>query len=204
MATAINIRNQILDMLESQRASTVDQLSRALRVTPADIRHHLANLKQEGVIEQAGAQAKYGRGRPRQIWRLAAAARPDNLAGLGRLFLEINRINERDPGLSAAARLLAGPATREPGQLPARRFYLAIQKLNELHYKARWEAHADSPRILLGNCPYAALVGEYPELCQMDASLLAELCGQPATQTAKLEPNPLGALQCVFHLAVQP
>lgn len=198
-----NARTQILDILTRQRASTVEQMSRAIQVTQADIRHHITKLRREGLVEEAGVRSGRGRGRPSKIYRLTAEGREDNLVELGKALLELVRAHAYDPGMNQTATLLAGQAAGRIESVAARRFFLAIQRLNELHYHARWEAHAESPLILLGNCPYANLVDDYPELCQMDAGLLSKLTGLPASQTAKLEATPAGSLQCVFRLAVR-
>jgi predicted ArsR family transcriptional regulator len=70
--------------------------------------------------------------------------------------------------------------------------------LNELEYQARWEAHARSPRIILGNCPYKGIIEEHPELCQMDVYLLENLTGEKAAQLSKLEKTPQGLPVCAF------
>ena len=46
-----------------QIASAVD-ISHALHLTAADIRHHLAILAMEGIVEITGQRSSVGRGRP--------------------------------------------------------------------------------------------------------------------------------------------
>jgi predicted ArsR family transcriptional regulator len=64
--------------------------------------------------------------------------------------------------------------------------------LNQLHYQARWEAGAEGPRIILGQCPYAAVIGNHPELCRMDMSLLEGMLDTQVEQRVKLGP------MCIF------
>jgi predicted ArsR family transcriptional regulator len=71
-----------------------------------------------------------------------------------------------------------------------------------MRYQARWEAHADAPRLTLGHCPYAAILPEHPELCALDAALLETLLGAPATQVAKLARDGRGGMYCLFVIAV--
>jgi predicted ArsR family transcriptional regulator len=70
--------------------------------------------------------------------------------------------------------------------------------LNELQYQARWEASAWGPRLILGHCPYAAIVSDHPELCRMDAFLLETKIGKPVEQTGKLQINDTGLPFCTF------
>jgi predicted ArsR family transcriptional regulator len=74
----------------------------------------------------------------------------------------------------------------------------AVLRLNELGYQARWEAHSEAPHVILGHCPYALILPEHPELCQMDAHLLESLLGQPARQTKKLAVDSNGKHYCQF------
>ena len=81
-----------------------------------------------------------------------------------------------------------------------RRLASTVERLNAMHYQARWEAGAEGPRIVLGHCPYAAIIEKHPELCQMDLALLSELLGGKLQQTAKLESGAGGLPFCTFML----
>ncbi len=100
--------------------------------------------------------------------------------------------------LQALAGELAPTTSPLPGVALARLLTAAVQQLNRLGYQARWEAHASAPRLVLGHCPYAAIIAAHPELCQMDAALLEKLARSPATQAEKLAPDNQGLLHCVF------
>ena len=87
-----------------------------------------------------------------------------------------------------------------PGQPLMRRLASAIERLNEMHYQARWEAGPEGPRIILGHCPYATIIDKHPELCQMDLALLSKLLGGELQQTAKLESGAGGLPFCAFMM----
>jgi predicted ArsR family transcriptional regulator len=80
----------------------------------------------------------------------------------------------------------------------SKRIAALIERLNEAHYHARWEAGAQGPRILLGHCPYYAIIRQHPVLCQMDAFALGEQLGAKATQVAKIDPAASTVTQCIF------
>ena len=82
----------------------------------------------------------------------------------------------------------------------ARRLVFIVDKLNEFHYQARWEAGAQGPRILFAHCPYAAIIAKHPELCKMDETLLGELVKSQAGQLAKIGQQPVGSPYCVFWI----
>lgn len=192
-------QERILELLEIQKTATVAQLSNTLQVTQADIRHHLRNLSQQKLVEVASKLVTGERGRPRTLYRLAPRARRDNILHLTQALINSLRSISPDTWTNQLAENLASvPATEEQKSGPL--LYQTVNILNELEYQARWEAHATSPRIILGNCPYLSILDENPELCQMDAHLLAQLTGMIAQQKTRLESTPMGALQCIFHL----
>ena len=67
--------------------------------------------------------------------------------------------------MEALAKRLAGDSGFS-SQPIARRLNSSVEKLNQMNYHARWEAGPQGPRLIFGHCPYAALIGKHPELCQ--------------------------------------
>jgi predicted ArsR family transcriptional regulator len=181
-------RQKVLEYLGKNRAVSAREIARALRMSAADVRHHLRILVSDGRAEETSVRRGAGRGRPEKAYSLSRAALGDNLAGLAEALLTEAGSKV---GMEAVGRRLAGDAN--PASLPiAKRLSPAIEKLNAMNYHARWEAGAEGPRVILGQCPYARLIEAHPELCKMDASLLAELLGRDVEQRAKLSPV------CVF------
>lgn len=194
----MSTRDQILTYLARHQTASAAQISHALQLSAADIRHHLAGLARAGMVQRAGTTSTGERGRPRQLYRLTPQARQHNLVGLAHSLLNHLLAAGNVQELDQLAKRLANFDPSATSQ--AQRLVQAIKRLNELEYEARWEAHAGAPVILFGNCPYAPLIDQHPELCQMDAALIAHLSGLNADQTAKLKPNSLGALQCMFRI----
>jgi predicted ArsR family transcriptional regulator len=194
-------RQQITEyLLHRQLASAVD-MSRALHLTAADIRHHLAILELEGVVAVTSQRPATGRGRPTSLYQLAQQAMSNNLDGLSRALLEeshqtIPEVEQKAFNKRLAQRLVG--SNYQPVRNPSQRFVNAIKRLNQMNYQARWEARSDAPQVILSHCPYAVVLPEHPELCQVDAELLGLLLASPAQQTARLQPNPRGIPQCIF------
>jgi predicted ArsR family transcriptional regulator len=87
------------------------------------------------------------------------------------------------------------------GHGPAsKRLTALVARLNALHYAAHWEAGASGPRLILGRCPYAAVIQNHPELCQMDARAISELAGAGAEQISRIDVNSRTPSHCVFLL----
>ncbi len=198
----MDTRSRILAYLKSHPPASAAELARALQMTAANIRHHLKILVESGAIEVIGWRPAAGRGRSARVFGLVR--REHNLDRLvDGLLTEVR--DQKGPAvvletLRRLARRMAASAETPTGHL-THRLNQAVHRLNELHYRARWEAHARAPRIRLGHCPYSQVIAEHPELCQMDAYLIAELIGVVVEQTEKLVRAPDGQIYCRFHVA---
>lgn len=192
----ISTRQKILDYLRRNRSVSSRELARSLHMTPANARHHLGILAADGRVEVV-SQRRGGKGRPEKVYRLAGTLVGDNLSALAdALLTEAGGM----VGMEALGNRIAGESLVS-GQPLMRRLASAVERLNGMHYQSRWEAGAEGPRIVLGHCPYGAVIEKHPELCQMDTSLLATLLSGEVRQTAKLEIGAGGLPYCVFVFA---
>ena len=155
--TTQSTRDRILAYLAENPIASAQSLSRAWGLTRADIRYHLNALADDGLIELAPQPSNKpaGRGRPALHYRLKASAAPHNLDGLcGALIdalLETVGPERYDEALTrAACKLSAGFS---PPSVPVQRLNETVHFLNQRGYRARWEASASGPRILLRGCP---------------------------------------------------
>jgi len=156
-------------------------------------------------VEIVGEQPPRGRGRPRHLYSLSQKAKGHNLNGLAHTLLEehlndLTSQQKQDRIGNIAAQLRSGKECTS-GNLN-QRLLDAIQHLNKLNYHARWEAHADAPRVLFSHCPYNAIIDEHPELCQMDVHLLKSMLDITVRQISKLQKDNRGVRWCVFALGV--
>jgi predicted ArsR family transcriptional regulator len=195
-------RQRILDLLESRKTASALELAQAISVTPANIRHHLEALLGEGLIEAVSQRPPDGPGRPTKVYSLKRDTARHNLdrlasALLGEVLDSISPA-DRTEIYQRIAHRLRGEALQ--AHSPTQALNNAVRELNQMGYAARWEAHSAGPRLILGHCPYAAILPEHPELCQVDAALLAEMTGAGVQQTALLKPDSRGLPQCIFQV----
>ncbi len=227
-------RQRLLEYIQTRRYVTVAELSRVLRMSRANARHHLAILEQQGLVRVAGERPlERGRGRPQLLYGLAETAQAHNLDTLVGVLLDLLAVDEpaehrlqryrtiaaglKSAGLKSAGLKSAGCGVDRPAAAPGRarpglkavqprsasltqRLAATVQDLNHLNYQARWEAHAQGPRLILEHCPYAAILKNHPEICQIDRFLLQELTGVPVAQTERLALDERGAPFCRFAL----
>ena len=188
----ITARHKVLAYFHKTRAASTREISRALKMPAANVRHHLRVLAADGRLEVTSTRQREGRGRPEKMYSLPHATLGDNLAALAdALLAELNSKLE----MEALAKHLAGE-TNSASQPIAKRLNLTVEKLNQMNYHAHWEAGSTGPRMIFGYCPYAAIIKKHPELCKMDKFLLQELLGSSAEQISKIGTD--GSSVCVF------
>jgi len=179
----ITARQKILTYLNKSESASAREVSRALKMSAATVRHHLRVLTSDGRLEMNSIRARGGRGRPEKVYSVPHAALGDNLSALSNALLAETGSSVR---MEALAKRLAGDSDFKSQPL-AKRLNLVVDNLNQMNYHARWEAGPDGPRIIFGHCPYAAIIAGHPELCVMDANLLMNLMGSRFEQVAKIE-----------------
>ena len=190
----VTARQKVLTYLTKTRTASAREISRSLKMSPATVRHHLRVLVADRRLELSFVRGWEGRGRPEKVYSLPRSALGDNLAVLGDAVLS-------EAGTSLQMEALAKRLADDSGfssQPIARRLNSSVEKLNQMNYHARWEAGPQGPRLIFGHCPYAALIGKHPELCQMDEALLEQLMGDSVTQMFKIGKE--GSSLCVFAL----
>jgi len=182
----MSTREAILDFLQEHPYSCADELSQVLLQTRANIQYHLKRLEREKKIVPIRFLAPGARGRPKSYYALAPQDRPDDIEGLAKILLEI--LLREDPQPSARINTIAGRILHlnpRASSLTQRLNHL-VKALSERGYQARWEAHAGGPQVVFRNCPYATLLPDFPELCQVDASLLFINLGMNAVQKNRI------------------
>ena len=193
-------RQRILEQISSKHSLSASQLSLALGTTAANIRHHLAILLEEGVVEIVERSSDGGRGRPTQLYGLTQQTRSHNLHKLADALLqELLEGLQPEERLAALERVASrlGEQAAAHGSL-TQRLNVCVQLLNTMNYQARWEARASGPRLVLSHCPYALILPQHPELCQMDLSLLDGMLDTSVAQVARLAPSQQGGKVCIF------
>ena len=161
-------RQKVLAHLKKTRAASAREIARALKMSAPNVRHHLGILVSDGRLEVTSLHQRGGRGRPEKMYSLSQSALGDNLSILADALLNgkvnVGAIGER----IAQSQGLIGIAN----QPMPKRLSLLVEKLDEMHYQARWEAGAEGPRVIFGRCPFTKIIENHPELCKMDDSQL--------------------------------
>lgn len=198
-------RQRLLNYLEKKQVASAKEISSALKMTPANARHHLSILIQQGSVKIVGKRVGPGRGRPQNLYKVAKSDPKNNLKKLIEAIFQELYTAKSDQSRNKEQILRAITDRLTDGDFPdnlnpTQRLNRAVSLLNKSNYAARWEAHSESPHVIFNNCPYLSIVEGLPEICEIDKYILEKMLGLSAFQIAKLELSPLGLNRCVFVL----
>ncbi len=192
---------RILAYLFRHRTASVTDLSRALGQTRPNIQYHITNLLRAQKIAPVATGVPFRRkGRPEKFYALSAEQKPENLAALASVLLNLLAQNRSpstpDLPVELAQAMIAKPAVSPSLTL---RMQACVRHFNQHNYDARWEAHQSGPRLIFRACPYWRILQSHPELCQMDQHIIRRLTGSAVQQHSRIHPADPGSL-CHFTL----
>jgi DeoR family transcriptional regulator, suf operon transcriptional repressor len=193
-------RGRIMSLLR-QSNRTVNEIAVALGLADNTVRAHLSSLERDGLIVQTGTTP--GTRKPHYAYALTTAGEWLFLESchplMGCLLTALAAqlpLQERQQVLSHAGRGLAqvvGPQT--PAESPAVRLEEAVAALQQLGGLAELRP-GEQPAIVGRKCPFAPIVAEHSDICQVTEALLAQLTGLSVRQVC----TPQGQTQCRFHV----
>lgn len=194
-----------MEYIKLHQRATVAELCQHTGATKANIRYHLRMLVDQRLLAQdpGSAGPVKGRGRPVQCYKLSTAQVENNVAGLCAALLKFISATGQESSqphilFPAIARLMVGEIKLSTSL--TLQLNLAVEILNQLTYRARWEAGPNGPRVAFHHCPYADLLPEHPELCRLDQSILEYILHHHTEQIVQMNIPPHYKKSCVFSV----
>lgn len=176
-------RGQIIALLRRSPQRAGD-LADALGLTHNAVRSHLAAMERDGLVEQRRGPVR-GVGKPAQLYALTSAA--DTLLPkayapvLGVLLDTLGERMGRD-GVEELLREVGRRAAAGRGRDAAdvrMRIEAAYGVLGEMGGVAEIDEGDGAVYIRGFSCPFAALVPDHPEVCQLAEAMVSEIVGLP-------------------------
>ncbi len=200
---AHSTRQAVIEALKAVGQATVNQLSQMVGVKTITIRHHLNGLLAEGLIEQQEKRQTVGR--PIHIYSLTEQAEslfPHQYHRLVERLLD--QVKEKLPPetiqmlMNSLASSLVSELQRELEQVPVEaRMSRLVALLSQEGFLAEWERSDNGLRLIEYHCPYYFIGQRYPEICQIDETMIRLAMGaEVAKETCLLD----GDSTCEFVL----
>ena len=185
-------RDVILRTLRSQAQCTVKDLAEAAEVSPVSVRHHLANLQDEGLVTVE--EVRHGVGRPHHAFSLTEKAMelfPTRYFRLANRLLDAAKhqlpASQLDDLMQSVADTMAGQLAEALGELPLQqRLTRLVELLKEEGFDTELEQDGDQLLIHELSCPLLHVGHEHPEVCVLDQSLIAQALSLPVDRVTWL------------------
>ncbi|HEU5427335.1 MAG TPA: metalloregulator ArsR/SmtB family transcription factor [Actinocrinis sp.] len=202
----VGTRNRVARLILANGPSTAADLALRLGLTPAGVRRHLDALLAEGLVE-AREQRVYGqrgRGRPAKVFALTGDGRSVFHHTYDDMAIDALRFIAESGGERAvdafARRRFAGLAERYrellSGAEPAERPQLLAEALTADGYAASTRTTASVPvpgkrptegaQVCQHHCPVQHVAEEFPQLCEAETQVFAELLGTHVQRLATI------------------
>ncbi len=171
-------RWDILRQLRERGQTSVQELSKALGISPVSIHYHLNVLQREGLVDTQPVRRNVGR--PHNVYSLRDSARelfPQSYHRLAdRLLDELKtRLSESeisDLFTRIANEIAAEHAAALEGKTLDEKVKTLVEMLGEEGFLARIEQVGGQLRLTQYGCPYYYVVERHPEVCQLDLNLI--------------------------------
>lgn len=180
-------RQRVARLLFERGPQTAADLGAALGLTPAGVRRHLDAMVAGGVLSERAPRVfgRRGRGRPARLFALTEAGRagmPNGYDGLAVQALRFLADTAGDEAVADFARqrvaALADRYDEELASLPvASRPAALAAALSRDGYAARSEHAGTGVQICQHHCPVQHAAEQFPQLCDAETQVFAELLG---------------------------
>lgn len=200
-------RRRVAQSILEHGASTATDVAERLSLTPAGVRRHLDHLEANGLVESRAERVvgQRRRGRPARVFVLTDAGRDtfdhsyDDLAAQALRFL---RETGGSDAVKAFARKRLSDLERRYGALmaaasPDQRAAVLAKALSDDGFAASISETSTGDQICQHHCPVAHVAGEFPQLCEAETELFAELLD---THVQRLATIAHGDGVCTTHL----
>jgi predicted ArsR family transcriptional regulator len=169
----------ILQQLREHGQASVQELGKALGMSPVSIHYHLNVLQREGLVNMRAVRRSVGR--PHNVYSLRDSARelfPQSYHRLAdRLLDELkSRLSEQeisDLFANVANEIAAEHASTLEGKTLDQKIDALVKLLGEEGFLARAEKTGGQLRLTQYGCPYYYVVERHPEVCELDLNLIS-------------------------------
>jgi predicted ArsR family transcriptional regulator len=200
-------REHILHSVKARTQITIAELADELGISPVSVRHHIAALQADGLVQ--AAEVRRGVGRPHLEYSLTAAAHErfpaKYLQFSERLLDELKSSLPPDAIEAIFTRMAEGMVAdyhqRLEGQPLEQKMELLVEMLGAEGFMAKWNRTGETISLTEYNCPYVRIGQRHPEICTIDQTVISQVLSADVEKTNCVLH---GAEHCVFVIRPQP
>ncbi len=193
-------RDRVLHLLFEKGRATIKELAEELGINPVSVRHHLLKLEAEGLV--ASEDERHGVGRPRRVYYLTEKGLDQFPSRYVRLASKLLKYLKATVPSNLVAQVFIQMAQEMAAEIEDLEIMTTEERLNLLTQLLRregfivtWENRGDTYVIREMACPYLQLGRQHPEVCTLDATLIAEMLDVDANRVQCML---TGADECIY------
>lgn len=189
-------RERVVSTILEQGPTTAAVLAEQLGLTPAAVRRHLDGLETDGVlaVREPRIEERRGRGRPAKVYVITDAGRDRFDHAYDSLAVDALEFLSESAGPDAvkafARHRLAGLKNRllplVEQAAPADRAAVVARALTDDGFAASASSTPAGQQICQHHCPVSHVAEQFPQLCEAEAEMFAELLGTHVQRLATI------------------
>lgn len=181
-------RERVMQTLLKSQQCTINDLADAVDINPISVRHHIAKLQADGLVDSV--EERHGVGRPRRLYFLTETGLerfPTRYIQMSNRLLD--QIKQQMPEADIR-RLFSQMANSliaeeiEDGEIDNLEFEERLNLVKKLlmreGFTVEWELLGEEYHIRETNCPYLQVGQNHPEICAMDQTLISAVLAVPS------------------------
>ncbi|MFN2196749.1 MAG: helix-turn-helix transcriptional regulator [Anaerolineales bacterium] len=181
-------RERVMKTLLKSQQCTINDLADAVDINPISVRHHIAKLQAEGLVDSM--EERHGVGRPRRLYFLTETGLerfPTRYIQMSNRLLD--QIKQQMPEADVRrlfSQMANGLVEEEIDHSEIsdlnieERLNLVKKLLMREGFTVEWEKIGDEYHIRETNCPYLQVGQNHPEICAMDQTLISAVLAVPS------------------------
>lgn len=186
----MSTRDVILHTIKATPQVNVEELARAVDISPVTVRHHLNTLQADGLIQSASVRRKVGR--PYYVYSLSEKGQelfPKRYVRLTtRLLDELKAQLPPEVVGEVFSSVVEGVIEEHRGEFEHLDFegrldYL-IDLLADEGFLASWTKSEEGYIVTEYSCPYLSLGEDHGEICRIDTELIIGVLNAPVHQNS--------------------
>ena len=184
-------REKVLRTLLTHPRSTISELSDAVGISPISIRHHIASLQADNLVDCE--EERHGVGRPRLLFSLTESGVEQFPTRYVRLTIRLLQHLKATMPAALVSELFTQMAKDLAKELAEdakaanltfqERLALIVELLRREGFSIEWEKIDDTFLIHEMSCPYYYIGQNHPEICTVDRVLISTVLNVSAEKT---------------------
>lgn len=184
----MSTRDRVLQTLLTHPRITINELADDVGINPISVRHHIASLQAEGLVDSQ--EERHGVGRPRYVFFLTESGVEKFPTRYVRLTVRLlEQLKETMPAAMVnqifthmaqeLAKDFAKTASLE-NLSTDQKLELMKTMLQQEGFNIEWERQGSQIQIIENSCPYYHVGQDHPEVCSVDQILISSVLSSTA------------------------